>query len=814
MLSRIPVGGVAWLVGQYARGFELLGFETYYVEAHSRTPSMFMDNAQDRNVRRAFERAADFVGDAMKRFGLGDRWALQALQDQEQCFGLSQTELAHLFRDAALIINMHGGTLPLSEHAETGRLIYLGTDPVELEIELEDGYQPARDFMAAHNAHFTWALNYGNRDCELPWFEEFPMLPSPPPVIVDFWESDGPRDDAPFTTIGNWRQDWRDITFRGEVYRWSKHHEFLKVLELPSRITSGLELALGCYDEEDERLLESNGWRVRPAAALSRDISQYRDYILASRGEFTVAKEQNVRLRTGWFSERSATYLAAGRPVVVQDTGFGNALPIGEGLFAFGGLEDAADQMQEVAADYERHSKAAKEIARTHFSHEVVLGDILDHVGVAAPNGRTRPVRPPSDLPGSLALTPCSRHPLTLPSETLEAVLARPVPAFAPTRTQPKASVVIVSLNNIALTRMAIESVMINTADISYEVIVVDNGSSDWTGVYLSVLAAKNKNVTVVRNGENRGFAAACNQGMKIARGEVVVLLNNDTIVPPHWLSGLTHHLEDPSIGLVGPVTNRCGNEAEVLSPYGTYATMLEFAGERRAGIAPRVVDIPVAVMFCVGLRRDTLERVGFLDERYELGMFEDDDYAHRVRRAGNRVVCAEDVFVHHFGEGSLGWLAAAGRYGAIFEGNRRRFELKWGTEWTPHGRRHQPGYDQLRSSVRGAVAATVPPGSVVLVVSRGDDLLLDLPHREGWHFLRSADGRYAGYHPADDAEAIEHLEELRRHGATFLVVPAPGLWWLDYYRGFGRHLDRRYTCRLNDRSAAVIYDLRQGGGE
>src|SRR5262249_18274935 len=147
------------------------------------------------------------------------------------------------------------------------------------------------------------------------------------------------------------------------------------------------------------------------------------------------------------------------------------------------------------------------------------------------------------------------------------------------------------------------------------------------------------------------------------------------------------------------------------------------------------VFDIRTATMFCVGMRCDVYARVGPLDERFELGMFEDDDYSMRVREAGLRVVCADDVFGHHFGGASMGDLAVAGEYGRVFHANRRRFEEKWGVRWKPYERRRSAEYEGLRDRIRAVVDATVPPGAKVLVVSRGDDELLELDGRDGWHF-------------------------------------------------------------------------------
>ena len=338
MLTRIPFAGVAWLVGQYAAGFERLGYDVYYVEAHARTPHEFMKNANDGGT----EGAAHYIAEVARKFGLGDRWAFQALHEDGRCLGMSAEELDRLYRDAALIINLHGGTLPLPEHAATDRLVYMGTDPVATELKVHHGERETIEFLDQHAAFFTWGLNYGNPDCTLPWAQPYSFVPSPPPVVLDFWENDSlPGDRAPFSTIGNWRQYKRPIEFEGRVYRWTKHPEFLKILNLPARTQARIELALSSYTGRDRLLLAEHGWGVRPGLEISRDLDRYRDYILGSAGEISAAKEQNIHFRTGWFSERSATYLAAGRPVILQNTGFGAALPTGEGLFVFTNLDEA-----------------------------------------------------------------------------------------------------------------------------------------------------------------------------------------------------------------------------------------------------------------------------------------------------------------------------------------------------------------------------------------------------------------------------------------------------------------------------------------
>jgi glycosyltransferase involved in cell wall biosynthesis len=343
----------------------------------------------------------------------------------------------------------------------------------------------------------------------------------------------------------------------------------------------------------------------------------------------------------------------------------------------------------------------------------------------------------------------------------------------------------------------------------SYELVVVDNASAEATGEYLSVLAARNPHVRVLRNSRNRGFAPGVNAGLAVARGDVLVLLNNDTVVTPGWLNGLEGHLRDRATGLVGPVTNRCGNGAEVPVAYDTYGDLLAFAARRDGGTAP--VDIDVAIMFCAAMRRDVLAAVGLLDERFEVGLFEDDDYSRRVRDAGFRVVCAPDVFVHHFGEATLGALVPGGGYGRLFATNQRRFEEKWGEPWSGHSRDRDPEYATVVRRARREISDCTEPGSVVVVVSKGDEALVTLPQRTGWHFPRLEDGTYAGHHPADDVDAISRLERLRADGARYFAVPATATWWFAHYRGFTRHLDGRYERISPPDAVAAVYRLDAG---
>ena len=257
------------------------------------------------------------------------------------------------------------------------------------------------------------------------------------------------------------------------------------------------------------------------------------------------------------------------------------------------------------------------------------------------------------------------------------------------------ASIVVLTHNNLSYTKRCIDSVLRNTTDVSFELIIVDNASSDDTPKYLETLERDLSNIRILPQSKNTGFARGNNLGLNASQGTHLVLLNNDVIVTEGWLGRLIHHLQDPTIGLVGPVTNSCGNEAKIFVTYENIDGIQKFADKYTKANAGQLFDIPMLAMFCVALRKSVYTEVGELDEGYGIGMFEDDDYSIRVHEADYRTVCVEDVFIHHEGGISFKCLQRA-EYWDLFDRNRMYFEKKWGRIWTPPRYRNDLIDDQL----------------------------------------------------------------------------------------------------------------------
>jgi hypothetical protein len=381
MMGRLPYAGVTWQILHYLEGFRRLGHDVYYIEDTGAWP---FDPDKD-CITDDSTYAVNYISGMMNWCGLNDRWAYKATEQDGRIFGLSESHFTRVLREADVLINLSSCTTLNVQHMRIPIRVYLETDPVRPQIEIANGNAGTLSLLNAHTHHFSFGENLGAPDCDVP-VRTFRYTHTRQPIILDWWQPSSDRQsirftDDRFTTISSWRQADRDIEWQGELYTWSKHHQFLRFLDLPSRTAQALELALA-GDANAVQLLTGHGWRVLDACSLSKSIGSYHDYIVGSRGEFTVAKDQYARLRSGWFSDRSACYLAAGRPVVTQDTGFGNIFPIGEGLFAFSSMDEILAAFAAINSDYEKHQGAARAIAEEYFRAETVLGKLLGDLGV------------------------------------------------------------------------------------------------------------------------------------------------------------------------------------------------------------------------------------------------------------------------------------------------------------------------------------------------------------------------------------------------------------------------------------------------
>ena len=370
-----PLVGVTFQFLHYLIGLRKLGYDPYYIEDSARWPYSpeIGDTAPD--ARSNIERIAPIL----QAHGFENRWAFRRRYEHGKCYGLTESQLAEVYAEAEILLNVTGAQELYDEHLQIPMRVYVETDPVESQIKVHTGNQHVIRTLQRYTHHFTFGENLGNPDCGLP-VKLFHWRPTRQPVVLDLWPPLPPRPGSRYNTIATWKNKGKDIEFNGDTYYWSKDREFEKFLDLPRARPIGFELASNPDPASAARLL-AHGWHLSDPVHISTDMNRYRDFIYSARGEFTVAKDQNIRLRSGWFSDRSACYLAAGRPVINQDTAFGVSLPTGLGLFAFSTMEDILTALDAIESDYEKHCRAAREIAEEYLAAEKVLANIMETIG-------------------------------------------------------------------------------------------------------------------------------------------------------------------------------------------------------------------------------------------------------------------------------------------------------------------------------------------------------------------------------------------------------------------------------------------------
>ncbi len=377
-LVRNPLGGYAWQAAHYLEGFRALGHEVWFYEdtglySHAYDPST---NAYGPDYDYGVRAIGDFLG----RLDLGDRWAFVDVE-RGRAYGPAGPRAAALLREADLVVNVAGINRITAEQRGGRPQVYVDIDPAFTQITASQGLAVLRAMLDEQQALFTYGENIGTERSAVP-DAGYRWHPTRPPVVLERWQGTAPIRRA-YTTVGRWNEAQRDLVFAGETFQWRKRTEWLRCLDLPERTGADFEIAMDVENVPgDPQLLGAHGWRIADPRVVSGDPWRYRDYIRGSRGEFTVAKELNVRLRSGWFSDRAATYLAAGRPVVEQDTGFGDVLPLGPGLHAFRSVAEAAAAIAAIERDYDAAAAHARAVAEECFRAERVLSEVLRVAGV------------------------------------------------------------------------------------------------------------------------------------------------------------------------------------------------------------------------------------------------------------------------------------------------------------------------------------------------------------------------------------------------------------------------------------------------
>ncbi len=366
-MLRLPMAGNVLAFFQYVLGLERLGHEVVYLE-ESGWPYSCYDPVTQHWLDHPAS-GIELLKSLFKTHGVRSPivWVNRGTGLVE---GANWDELKQMFSAADLLLNS-GGVCWLPEFKLARRRALIDMDPFFSQVK---GF--ASEVLQDYHVHFSYGANIGRDGCKIPT-QGIGWLPIAPPVVMDLWEDANPAADAQFTTIANWGA-YGDLVYEGEEYG-QKNREFERLIEVPQRSGSKLELALSGADEKVEQRFRNSGWSVISAGQVAgTSVTTYRDYIRSSRGEFSAAKHAYVKTHSGWFSDRSVCYLAAGLPVILQDTGFSDWLPAGRGVLAFTSSDEAVECLARVNHNYELHRQAAFEVASKCFDHKVVLPAMLD----------------------------------------------------------------------------------------------------------------------------------------------------------------------------------------------------------------------------------------------------------------------------------------------------------------------------------------------------------------------------------------------------------------------------------------------------
>ena len=365
LAQRPGAGGHTWFALQYLLGFRALGWEVTLVDR--------LDAEMPRD-------GLGYLAEAMQRFGLADDYSV--LLPEGESAGLSRSEVERRLSSSDLLLNAMG-------YLDDEDLLALPPLRVFLDVDPGFGQMWRRlglaDPFAGHDRFVSVGLSLGSPgcgvpDCGLEWIATLP------PVALDHWPLAG--GGTAFTSVATWRGPYGPVEYEGRTYGL-RVHEFRRFLPLPELVSADFELALAIDpgDDADRERLTLAGWKLLDPVAVAADPDAYRRFIQGSAAELTVAKGMYVETESGWFSDRSACYLASGKPVVAQETGFGAHLPTGDGLLSFSTLEEAVEAVERVRSDRGRHARAAREIAEEHLGAERVLSRLVEEIGAVRAHG-------------------------------------------------------------------------------------------------------------------------------------------------------------------------------------------------------------------------------------------------------------------------------------------------------------------------------------------------------------------------------------------------------------------------------------------
>jgi hypothetical protein len=366
LLVRIPLGGMAWHYLNYVLGLRSLGHDVVYIEDSDDYPACYDPSRYTSDVDPSYGLA--FVRATLAPYGLGEAWGYYDAHARRWHGSVGAATVA----DLDMLINV-SHLNPLREWALcVPARVAIDTDPAFTQIRNATD-APWRARVALHTHFFTFGERIGQAGVSVP-DDGFPWVPTRQPVALDVWPMSAEPHNGRMTTVMQW-DAYPPREFAGHRYGM-KSDAFAPYFALPDQVSAPLEIALGSPEAPRDRLA-AHGWHLRDPLAVTATSDSYRAYVRSSKAEFSVSKHGYVTSGCGWFSERSTNYLASGRPVIVQDTGFSKVLPTGAGLLTFTNPDEAVTAIEDVVSDYARHRRHAREVAAAHFGADVVLPPLL-----------------------------------------------------------------------------------------------------------------------------------------------------------------------------------------------------------------------------------------------------------------------------------------------------------------------------------------------------------------------------------------------------------------------------------------------------